>query len=518
MNTLYLTGFPSEQASFGQLYASQIKELFRDSQPNKERISLEFDHTKIIVEFQQERQRASGLPNRLGDVDVTAETKNLTLNINHHVYVALKMRQKELNLYLYSLDVADKQWRKHQEAVRRLGEASKSREVTVFEAIGQVEPPSVEVSEVKIEVTHVNHPNSFWVVYNDRETVQKQQEVHEAIDIWLKYAQDEPSCIVQNFSRVVSGNVYLAPYNDEYYRARVDGVDESSNYVTCFFIDFGNTETVMLEELIVLSKKGLTELGDHGLPLIKTPALAIECSLALIRPNAIRSNSEEDWAPQAIQAFDRMLQRPEQEGKKVIAEIHATSTSGPHYSPLLTVVLFQTMNDCTKRTSINKQFLDLVDEKGRPYAEPTQEYHRHRTDSSSVASSFQQAEWHRMKVERQRHRQYFGSSFRGDASFTQLDHMEKGQTQIQLKGPYHPLEYKLNPIHRVGSQWIVRVEPESVNSVLLDDQPEEIVVSIVELRIIPFMQRGFNINFSFPGSIYGGCPCGLESILESAYG
>ena len=53
--------------------------------------------------------------------------------------------------------------------------------------------------------------------------------------------------------------------------------------------------------------------------------------------------------------------------------------------------------------------------------------------------------------------------------------MEKGQTQIQLRGPYHPLEYKLNPIHMVGSQWLVRVEPESVNSVLLDDQPDEAV-------------------------------------------
>ena len=143
-----------------------------------------------------------------------------------------------------------------------------------------------------MEVTHVNHPNSFWVVYNDRETLQKQQEVHEAIDIWLKYAQDEPSCLVQHLKHVIAGNVYLAPFNDEYYRARVDAVDECSNYVTVFFMDFGNSDSVMLEELIVLSRKGLTELGENVMPLIKIPALAIECSLALIRPNPIRSNPD----------------------------------------------------------------------------------------------------------------------------------------------------------------------------------------------------------------------------------
>ena len=293
MSTLYMTGFPSDQSQFGQLYASQIKELFRDSQPNKEMISLEFDHTKVIVEFKPHRRSQEVNAGRLGDLELSRQTKNLTLNINHHVYVGLKLRgQKELNLYLYSIDEADKQWRKHQEAVRRLSEANKSREVTVAEAIGQVDPPRVEVSEVKVEVTHVNHPNSFWVVYNDRETLQKQQEVHEAIDIWLKYAQDEPSCLVQHLKHVIAGNVYLAPFNDEYYRARVDAVDECSNYVTVFFMDFGNSDSVMLEELIVLSRKGLTELGENVMPLIKIPALAIECSLALIRPNPIRSNPD----------------------------------------------------------------------------------------------------------------------------------------------------------------------------------------------------------------------------------
>lgn len=45
--------------------------------------------------------------------------------------------------------------------------------------------------------------------------------------------------------------------------------------------------------------------------------------------------------------------------------------------------------------------------------------------------------------------------------------------EVVLKGPFHPLEYNLSSCHRIGSQKVVRVEHESVNSVLLDDQPND---------------------------------------------
>ena len=195
---LYLTGL-------------QIKELLRDCQPNKELISLEFDSTKVIVEF---RPSLETRPSKLGELDISRETKNLTLNINHHVYVGMKLRgQKELNLYLYNRNEAEKQWSKHQDAVQRVD----------------------------------------------------------------------------------------------------------------FQVDLQGDLQVDLPSLDVLEKRAKAE----------------------------------------------------------------------------------------------------------------------------------------------RYRQYFGQP--------EPDHMEKGQVQVQLKGPHHPLEYKLNPVHMVGSQWLVRVEPESVNSVLLDDQPGEVI-------------------------------------------
>ena len=37
----------------------------------------------------------------------------------------------------------------------------------------------------------------------------------------------------------------------------------------------------------------------------------------------------------------------------------------------------------------------------------------------------------------------------------------------------HPLEYKLNSVHRIGTSKRTIVEPESVNSILLDAQPND---------------------------------------------
>ena len=51
----------------------------------------------------------------------------------------------------------------------------------------------------------------------------------------------------------------------------------------------------------------------------------------------------------------------------------------------------------------------------------------------------------------------------------------KGYVELNLKGPHHPLEYTLHSAHKMGSGRTVRVETESVNSVLLDEQPEDIV-------------------------------------------
>ena len=48
----------------------------------------------------------------------------------------------------------------------------------------------------------------------------------------------------------------------------------------------------------------------------------------------------------------------------------------------------------------------------------------------------------------------------------------KPYIDCHLRGPTHPLSYNLSSVHRIGMAKRTNVEQESVNSILLDDQPE----------------------------------------------
>ena len=74
---------------------------------------------------------------------------------------------------------------------------------------------------------------------------------------------------VQHFNQITIHNVYLAPFNHKYYRARVDSLDFAQGSVTVFFIDYGNVEDVSIDELVIITRKGLLALGDSVLQLIK---------------------------------------------------------------------------------------------------------------------------------------------------------------------------------------------------------------------------------------------------------
>ena len=57
------------------------------------------------------------------------------------------------------------------------------------------------------------------------------------------------------------GRVYLAPFDDCHYRARVDRREIlNQNAVVVFFIDFGNFETVDISSLIVINDKMIEQV------------------------------------------------------------------------------------------------------------------------------------------------------------------------------------------------------------------------------------------------------------------
>jgi hypothetical protein len=50
------------------------------------------------------------------------------------------------------------------------------------------------------------------------------------------------------------GHVCLAPFEQDFYRARVDRYDQYDDTVDVFFIDYGNTEVKMLLTFFLVKK------------------------------------------------------------------------------------------------------------------------------------------------------------------------------------------------------------------------------------------------------------------------
>ena len=113
-----------------------------------------------------------------------------------------------------------------------------------------------------------------------------------------------------------------------------------------FFIDYGNVEDIILEEIVIIDKKNLNNLGDSVVALIQVPALAMECSLAFTKPNSLRSNKE-SWDDEAIEIFAKMLKN---QNSVVLAEIYSVTPG--YWAPFITVFLYANQQDRLKVCNI----------------------------------------------------------------------------------------------------------------------------------------------------------------------
>ena len=89
-------------------------------------------------------------------------------------------KQKKLHFFPFRL------WEQHADAVKRLDESDRSKEITLASSIGQIDPPDLDKLKVNLLVTHVNTPNSFWVNYSEDKYNQMADDVQDAITIWMR--------------------------------------------------------------------------------------------------------------------------------------------------------------------------------------------------------------------------------------------------------------------------------------------------------------------------------------------
>ena len=169
-------------------------------------------------------------------------------------------------------------------------------EFTSYSNIGQKQPP--DTNDHNFKVVYVTSPNSFWVVVPGED-----DSIQDEIQLALSTRQED--CIMQNLSEVKPGCVYLALYEDSWYRAKVERVERRSDVfsIVVWFIDYGNTE--IITDLRHIMKLGAKMVKDHP-PLIETPGCAMECSLMGVRPNPL-ALPKLSWDKESIKIFENLL-------------------------------------------------------------------------------------------------------------------------------------------------------------------------------------------------------------------
>lgn len=430
--TVMVSGLPSNQ---GILYQHALEDMFRSLSPN---IDIYFEASKAYVEFGR-----AGLASSDNSQPANATGLNKILPA---VYYSVKMRELRTPLELKMLSQEDTEKRMEQLMLLSTERPAKEnklrshrmRSALMDSSVKHVDLPPLNDLTTYIYLTEVVDCGHFWAHYANDETFNQ-----------LQYLQGLIDKHVHNFQPILAsitpGQIVLAPYTDvdkmtRYYRGRVERVRESE--IQIFFVDYGNVSTVNRNLLRVIDD---TQYPD----LLRIPAQSFECALSEIRPSSVRCPNGV-WTPDAKKFFIGLVT-----GKKLYGRV---------YSVLWNVVrleLLIRMQDGQEGT-VNEML------KKAGYAEDAEEIYlsqqnhqlRERASHSGVGVDD-------LKADQLQDDWYAMDSFDGDGP------TRYSNKKIHLKGPFSPLEIRYYSLTKAGTMRPVRIEHDSVNSIILDPEPHD---------------------------------------------
>ncbi|TRY66980.1 hypothetical protein TCAL_05974, partial [Tigriopus californicus] len=328
-HSVYFTGFPIQQAKYGAIYADQVKALFQPCSIPPEKIHVEFNSSRIVVQFtpslvDQASQETSnekqfelrGLNNDLG----------LTGEIIPQVFVAMKLKpfgrhfrgkeRESLAISIYDDAVAQRLDRAQRKRKVRREPASEDECINAME-IGQIPPPSVAVSTLNVSVVFSASPSCFFVQLRTPAASKDMQDIDDAIEFAIQNELLPPPRIIYNLK---IGNVYVTDYVEP-------GVDEVLYYrVKVSYIDYGNTAVKSAQDLRLITRQ-----VAKTYPNLVIRAQALECTLARLKANPVLSQGM--WTKQAK---DVMVQL--EDIMDLEAEIY--SVVGRPSGPVMSITLY----------------------------------------------------------------------------------------------------------------------------------------------------------------------------------
>ncbi|XP_074645257.1 ATP-dependent RNA helicase TDRD9-like [Tubulanus polymorphus] len=431
--SVMMKGLPQNQ---GALYRHQIENVFQNRYKCGKIKSISFEDSRAYIEFEP-----SG--NETG-----------TVRALKAVYLAVKVRQCERGLNMPMLDPDAVRQRFETLTLQQLDSASgpssiggrrlrtnRIRTVNVNNsAYNQVALPRPTITAVPVVVSHIVTCGHFWAFYFDNSL--QLDDMQKLIESYMAQGNAVPP------KNIGVGTLCLAPFEEDgvrgYYRARIvelkqieqERTRELIHLAVVFFVDYGNTSTARINELASIPDFLLTP---------EWPFQAIKCQLACLRPSSIRSNNGE-WSKEAVEFFKEQVYMSQ---TRVIAQVYSVMNNKLR----VTVVVRRPDG---REVNINEELKKkrLAEEAEEPFLSKQSFLQRQKDSSNLNYADDQDDEWLELKI--------------GNENIKR-----KKQGMVRLTGPWNPYEIGFASYTCMGKFRVTRLEQDSVNSVCIDDEPQD---------------------------------------------
>ncbi|XP_058808983.1 probable ATP-dependent RNA helicase spindle-E [Phymastichus coffea] len=452
--TVFLQGWKPDQP--GKLYAKRIQEVFRGvCETTYKQTLVEFDGSmRVYIMFNDDKI--------YGD---SQKQTDIPGNVSLSVYKALKLRKMGTEIKIDVLDSASSQQRARELEIDTNACSMFFNEEN-YETMKRILPkalpqlPGLDENNIQIKISYFINPSQFWVrIADDKDLEHKYDTIRKFLNdsknITLTRFEDEPSVGALVAARWKKDN--------KIYRVVIESFDKKSSELLAkvLYIDHGFRDTVRVKELMRIQPDHLAAT---------TRALAFECCLSEIEPS--KKKDPKGWSREACQIFCSTVK----EAKQIYGSIYSVVDSIVHLQ-------LSTNLDDNSLLDVNKRLVDLN------LAEVAEENYLSKYNHKLREQIIDYEAKHREYLEYLQYDKNFLIS-----TYPDPPPLEDCRCVVTLKGPNSPLEIALSSLAIVTSATKVNIEGNSVNSILIDTNPEDPHERLLVAALVSQNQSGTQLT------------------------
>ncbi|KAJ8723946.1 hypothetical protein PYW07_007926 [Mythimna separata] len=410
-NTVYLKNFPDGQP--GEVYAAAIKKAVFKHISDEPRVTFDKNSRKVYLTFADGQEAKNGKQNS-GDPTIPGQ-------VVLPVYKAVKARQLRIDIRIPMLPL---------EKALQLAESFAEDKMSLD--LERLVPrlPEIDDTHFPLKISQLTSISKFWVQYGDESTASELRAIKSALN---------QSPLIAHTDALVPGDILAAPYADggttEICRVRILGL-LPRDMVEVMYIDYGSVGRVH-------------SCNVRALPVGAAracPPLAMRCRLAALAPSPLL-DAHGAYTPAATHAFTQLACRG-----RLLAKV---------YSVVHGVVAIDLLAD-GGALNVNDELIK------RGYAIRCEESYESKLNHDIRENAIdlnlaQKRAYNREQMEMA----YYQLTEIKPPSAKDCD------SDVCLKGPHSPLETTVHNLMYGSRDKPVVIEWNSVNSVLLDTEPQE---------------------------------------------